>query len=367
MPKLVFAHQLRGVAALLIVITHYFGVYYGAQGVVAMVTVSPDLHFVAADWVRHMDFPVLKGPFGVAVFFLISGFVIPFSLQKSKQAGFLLARAFRIYPTYIACLAIGLLAVTLSSRYWHQPFAPDWSQMAANAGLVHNLLGFGTFDTINWTLAIEIKFYLLAAACAPALLRSKPLVLAVLAAAIVGLNLLLPATAGYPALQPLLPMLATDLNYVLFMLIGVLFYQHYHGLIGVAQLAAGAVLLLGAFLLAWRLGTQHDQVPVLAEYYVYALITFSLCYALRDRFHPLPVLDFLADISYPLYAVHPLVGYTLTKILMHQGLPFGAAVSVTLACVIALAWLLHRTVETQSNRYGKTFSTALGRRPAYMK
>ncbi|MES2351947.1 MAG: acyltransferase [Pseudomonadota bacterium] len=356
MPKLVFAHQLRGVAALLIVITHYFGVYYGAQGVVAMVTVSPDLHFVAADWVRHMDFPVLKGPFGVAVFFLISGFVIPFSLQKNKQAGFLLARAFRIYPTYIACLAIGLLAVTCSSRYWNLPFAPDWMQMAANAGLVHNLLGIGTFDTINWTLAIEIKFYLLAAVCAPALLRSKPLVLAAIAAAVVGLNLL-PAAAA----------LSTDLNYILFMLIGVLFYQHYQGLIGTVRLAIGAVLLLGAFLLGWRLGTQHDQVPVLAEYYVYALLTFGLCYALRDRFRPLRVLDFFADISYPLYAVHPLVGYTLIKILMQRGLPFGAAVSLTLTCVVALAWLLHQTVETRSSGYGKKLAILLGRQPAYMK
>jgi peptidoglycan/LPS O-acetylase OafA/YrhL len=347
MTKLAFAHQLRGIAALLIVITHYFGVYYGAQAVVAQITASPDLHLVAAGWVRHLDFPLFKGPFGVAVFFLISGFVIPFSLRKNSATGFLLARALRIYPTYIACLAMGLLAVTLSSRYWNMPFAPDWAQLAANAGLVHNLLGIGTFDTINWTLAIEIKFYLLAAVCAPALLRSKPLVLAAIAAAVIGLNLL-PAAA-----------LSTDLNYILFMLIGVLFYQHHQGLIGTARLAIGAVLLLGAFLLGWRLGTQHDQVPVLAEYYVYALVTFGLCYALRDRFRPLRVLDFFADISYPLYAVHPLVGYTLIKILMQRGLPFGAAVSIAFACAIALAWALHKTVETASSNYGKKLSAQL--------
>lgn len=359
MPKLIFANQLRGLAALLIVITHLFGVYYGAQGVVATITASPDLHLVAPAWVPYMDFPYLKGPFGVAVFFLISGFVIPFSLQKNSAGGFLLARALRIYPTYIACLAIGLLTVTLSSRYWNLPFTPNWTQMAANAGLMHNLLGIGTFDTINWTLAIELKFYLLAALCARAMVGSKPMVFALIAAVVIGLDLALPAL-GSPALSAL----STDLNYVLFMLIGVLFHQHYRGLIPAWHLALGALLMLGAYLLAWRLGTQRDQVPVLAEYYVYALVAFALCYALRERFRPFKPLDFFADISYPLYAVHPLLGYTLIKMMMDQGLPFGAAISATLCLVIALAWCLHKTVERTSNGYGKRLASITRARAA---
>lgn len=355
MQKLVFAHQLRGIAALLIVITHYFGVYYGAQGVIAGLTASPDLHLVAPAWVPYMDFPYLKGPFGVAVFFLISGFVIPFSLRKQRGAGFLLARALRIYPTYIACLMLGLLAVSLSACYWQLPFPPDWARIAANALLVHNLANFGTYDAVNWTLAIELKFYLLAALCAPALVQRKPAVLALVAAAIIGVGLLQPHLT---ALQPFLGALSTDLNYVVFMLIGVLFYQHYQGLLTSAGLAGGALLLLAAFLLAWRIGPQRDQVPVLAEYYVYALIVFGACYALRERFRPVHVLDFLADISYPLYAVHPLLGYVMLKLLMQHGLPFGPAVCITLASAVALAWLLHRVVETPCTAWGKKLAAA---------
>lgn len=350
MQKLVFAHQLRGIAALLIVITHYFGVYYGAQGVVAMLTASPDLHLVAPAWLPYMDFPYLKGPFGVAVFFLISGFVIPFSLQKQHGAGFLLARALRIYPTYIACLTLGLLAVTLSALHWQLPFPPDWKRIAANALLVHNLANFGTYDAVNWTLSIELKFYLLAALCAPALVQRKPAVLALLTTVIIGLGWLQPHAV---ALQPLLGALSSDLNYVIFMLIGVLFYQHYQRLLSTAALVGGATLLLAAFLLAWRIGPQGAQVPVLAEYYVYALLVFGAGYALRERFRPLRTLDFLADISFPLYAVHPLVGYVMLKLLMQHGLHFGPAVCVTLASAVALAWLLHHIIETPSTAWGK--------------
>lgn len=357
MQKLVFAHQLRGIAALLIVITHYFGVYYGAQGVVAMITASPDLHLVAPAWVAYMDFPYFKGPFGVAVFFLISGFVIPFSLQKQRGVRFLLARALRIYPTYIACLTLGLLALLVSANYWQQPFPADWQRIAANALLVHNLVNLSSYDAVNWTLAIELKFYLLAALCAPALVQRKPAVLALIAAAIIGMGLLAPHAA---ALQPFLTALSSDLNYVPFMLIGTLFYQHYQRLLSTAVLMGGALLLLGAFLLAWRIGPQREQVPVLAEYYVYAVMVFGACYALRERFHSLRLLDFLADISYPLYAVHPLVGYVMLKLLMQQGLPFGPAVCLTLASAIGLAWLLHIVIEKPSNALGKRLAAARG-------
>jgi peptidoglycan/LPS O-acetylase OafA/YrhL len=356
MQKLIFAQQLRGIAALLVVITHYFGIYYGAQGVVATITASPELHLVAPAWVAYMDFPYFKGPFGVAVFFLISGFVIPFSLQKQRGARFLLARGLRIYPTYIACLTLGLLAVLLSAHYWQQPYTVDWQRIAANALLLHNLVNLNSYDAINWTLAIELKFYLLAALCAPALVQRKPAVLALIAAAIIGLGLLPPHAA---ALQPFLGALSSDLNYVPFMLIGVLFYQHYQRLLSSAGLVGGALLLLGAFLLAWRIGPQGDQVPVLAEYYIYAVVVFGACYALRERFRSLRLLDFLADISYPLYAVHPLVGYVMLKILMQQGLSFGLAVCLTLASAIGLAWLLHIVIEKPSNALGKKLATSL--------
>ncbi|MCQ4062259.1 acyltransferase, partial [Klebsiella pneumoniae] len=40
------------------------------------------------------------GAFGVALFFLISGFVIPFSFVKATWLSFLVGRFFRIFPLY---------------------------------------------------------------------------------------------------------------------------------------------------------------------------------------------------------------------------------------------------------------------------
>ena len=368
MGKIVFAQQLRGIAALLIVITHYFGVYYGMQPVVAAVTQSPELHLLPAGWVQYLDFPLLKGPFGVAVFFLISGFVIPFSLQKFSSPAFLLARLFRIYPTYLCCLAIGMLTVCASAHYWGLPFVLSKKALLANALLLHNLLGYASLDTVNWTLAVEIKFYLLAALCAGALLRGRLLVLVALAAGVVGFDALLPSLAAMPALQAAttaLSALAVDANYICYMLIGVLFYHHIRGALSTARLALGSLLLLAAFSLAWKLGPQQGSFAVISVYYDYAYVAFALCYAARRHFRPLRVLDFLADISYPLYVVHSLTGFSLLKILMDRGLPFGAAVTIVLPLVIALAYLLHIGVELRSTAWGKRLAGAVWRaRPA---
>lgn len=361
MTKLIFANQLRGLAALLIVITHYFGVYYGAQNVVAGVTHSPELHLQAASWVQYMDFPFFKGPFGVAVFFLISGFVIPFSLQKTNRAGFLVARVLRIYPTYLCCLALGLICVELSSRYWQLPYTIEWPRLLSNGLLLHNLVGYASLDTVNWTLAVELKFYLVAALYWPAL-RQRPLVaLAGIGTAILGLAWALPLLQGWPKYALLLITgIASDLNYLLFMLIGTLFYQHLHGQLRWPTLLAGALLLWLAFLLGWHLGPQHDQAPVLAPFYGYAVLVFAACYSLRGHFRPIPLLDFLADISYPLYAVHALLGYSLMKVLMDKGWAFGPAVSAALLTAMGLAWLLHISIERYSSELGKLWTQQLG-------
>lgn len=340
---------MRGIAALLIVITHYFGTFYGAQGFVSAVTFSPDLHLAAADWVRHMDFPYLKGPFGVAVFFLISGFVIPFSLEGRRAPQFLLARAFRIYPTYFVALAFSMAALYLSSRYWGQAFGHDALAIATNALLLNNLAGIGSLDPINWTLSIEIKFYLLAALAAPLLLRKGFGALALLASALLAL------VAGAATLHagPALTALAMEMNYVLFMLVGVLFYQHFNGAFGYLGLLLRSLVLLGMFALGWSLGSQQEQFPVITAYYFYAYAAFLAAYAARGWFRPLRVLDYLADISYPLYITHSLMGFALLKVLLHAGLGFPLAVSLTIAAALAVATALHRLVEVPSNAMGK--------------
>lgn len=357
MKKFIFANQLRGIAALLVVMTHYFGTFFAEQDLLAARTFSIKQHLVKAPWVHLFELEY-QGPFGVALFFLISGFVIPFSLRKSSVAGFLVNRALRIFPTYACCLGLGTLAIFLGSRYWNQPFGYDVKVLAANALLVFNLLGQPSMDAVNWTLAIEVKFYLLMALGGAALLRPGVgwLLAALAAAAALTFN----GTRGVPIATPLL----MELNYIVFMLAGCLFHQHVSGLISTRALVARALLVVGVFSYTWSIGPQQGQFPAVTIWYYCAFAVFALCYALRERFRPVPVLDFLAAVSYPLYCVHALFGYSAMKILIDQGCRYGVAVLVTLACTLLLAYAVHITVENGSNALGRRWGAALSRRRA---
>jgi peptidoglycan/LPS O-acetylase OafA/YrhL len=359
MNKFVFANQLRGLAAILVVMTHYFGTYFAEQALLAQRTFSPDLHLKPAPWVHLLELPY-QGPLGVAIFFLISGFVIPFSLQKNTTAGFLLHRALRIFPTYACCLALGMLAVWLSARYWGQPFSYQGDVFAANALLIHNLLGYPSVDAVNWTLSIEFKFYLLAAVGALAVFkRHIGWLLGFLAVAML-------ATWGQahtPTLPSYFITLTMELNYLVFMLTGIQFHKHVTGLITTRGLAVRVALILATFCVTWSLGPQQGQFPDITLFYFCAVAVFAASYLARDRFRPRPLLDFFAAISYPLYCVHSLFGYCMLKFLMGGlGLPFVVSVLLTLPCTITLAWLVHRTVETGSNRLGRLWSAALFQR-----
>ncbi len=108
--------------------------------------------------------PVLAlapGIFGVALFFLISGFVIPMSLTRGTSAReFIARRLFRIFPTYCAVLA----AVVLLGLWG---FAP-WQAALRDgglAGLLVNILLVQEYTDhppllgVSWTLSLEFVWY----------------------------------------------------------------------------------------------------------------------------------------------------------------------------------------------------------------
>lgn len=352
--KVIFADQLRAVAALCVMIVHLLGSYWLARDVVAHHVFAPVLEGPSSRSLQLISPSYFNfGPFGVALFFLVSGFVIPFSLAKATRMRFLAARALRIYPTYFACLCLSLLVIWLSSRFWDVAFGWDMRQVVLNALLVHNLTGVESIDMVNWSLAIEIKFYLIACMMAPWIARGRILPALLLSA---GLALFIGCVA-YLLPADFLPLqmkfLAHDLLFIPFMLVGTMYSFHFRGLITRSQLAVSAVALLGIFIAAWPHSILKDQFPLVPLNYFYAFAIFSVAYACRRYCRPIKPLDWLASISYPLYALHSLVGYASLRFLMAQGIGYCPALAVAAAIIIAIAYVVHRMVEIPTQGWGK--------------
>lgn len=170
--RLAHLDTLRFVAAALVVFQHLFEHRPGFAGEVLV--------------------PLGPGVAGVALFFFISGFVIPFSVGDRIDVGrFFVRRVFRIYPLFlvaIVMLVIGALTGFLPQWRWIVDAPPKaW---LANLLLIQDFVGQKAFLGVTWTLAIELIWYAGFAIClvwckdraADALDRIVPVSLIVLAA-----------------------------------------------------------------------------------------------------------------------------------------------------------------------------------------
>ena len=354
-----FANQLRGFAALSVALSHLVGVYWIIPDVVSAVTFSPNqagpapaalLQVVAYPWFNF-------GPFGVAVFFLISGFVIPFSLEKHTRLSFAAARLLRIFPTYIAAFLLEMAVLYAASLAWRRPFAYGTETIVTNALLIYDLVGQPSVDLVNWTLSVELKFYLLAMLLLPAIRQGRAgALVAAGTAVLVGNGLMAAGLLGDVGAPPSTVSYTVSSHSVClaYMLIGVAFNFHGRQLIGGWALAVTVAVLTALFLSSWRLSVWSGQFPVVTLNYLYALVLFTALYAGRQFVPANPVVDAMAAISFPFYVVHSLLGYSLLRALtVGAGLGYYPAAAITLPTLLLVAAGLHIAVERPTARAGQ--------------
>lgn len=148
MNSLVSIQVLRAIAAWLVVFYHEY-----------------DLLFI-----RQFQHYPQSGYFGVDVFFVISGFIMVYSLahRDSGAREFFLRRVIRIVPAY---WFYTLLMVFFSGLYVEEFSYTKWDLSTLWASLLffvtNNPSGIGHFPllTVGWTLSFEMFFYVLLSLC----------------------------------------------------------------------------------------------------------------------------------------------------------------------------------------------------------
>jgi len=108
------------------------------------------------------------GNLGVPVFFVISGFILPYSLWKghyrlSDFGRFVAKRVIRLDPPYFAAILLAVMigyATGVSSYPGGGPFAVTPVQLLLHLGFLNVFAGQPWVIGVFWTLAIEFHFYL---------------------------------------------------------------------------------------------------------------------------------------------------------------------------------------------------------------
>jgi peptidoglycan/LPS O-acetylase OafA/YrhL len=369
--RIEFANSLRGIAAVSVVIAHHVEAFWIGQPVVAVLTGMPALSF-APPWfaTAFSALPLSFAAFGVGLFFVISGFVIPFSLVRYDARAFLTGRLLRIYPTYWVGFSVSVAAVLIGNVLvgGTPPFNAGQAALHYLPPL-RAILYSKPIDGIIWTLEIELFFYLVCALLAGAIGRGDRRV-GLAPFALFALWLPFYAFCGHPpaGLEKLagrLEFIAVYLPFMIFMFTGVALNFRQRGLISRGLAGAWIAACVAMFMAAWATkflgpGWAGLLVGVIEpESYLAALALFLAAMAAQDFFKAHPAFRFIADISYPLYVVHGLGGYVMLQLMAGRGVEPHLALGITLVAVFAAAWAIHHFVETPTHRYGQNLARGI--------
>lgn len=319
--RVVELDALRGLAALAVVVYHYTTFY--------------------AQQVGHVDplpFAFAAGNYGVHLFFLISGFVIFMTLERTRSAmDFVVSRFSRLYPAYWVAMAI-TAAVVFSIGLPAQKL--PLRDILLDLTMIQEILGAENLDGSYWTLEVELFFYaqMLFWFVAGQLKRIHWIIGAWLVLAIIYGQ----ATQHHMHFSYTMRELLI-LRHIPFFALGILFYRLWsrpgeRGL-NTAMVALSLVAI----------GLAYPPVYLLAGMACCAIFLLFVGGRLQWlRFAPFTS---LGAISYSLYLLHQAIGIALIHLLEHNGVPTALAVLLTLVTVIALASMVTFLVERPAMRW----------------
>lgn len=356
---------LRGLAALAVVAYHFLVRW-------AEPHFNPTLYY-------HGDFfadffPLqIAGRFGVCLFFLISGYVIMMTLERSKGLmDFTGRRAARLWPAMLFCATASMLIINLSGSAYVYPNVERWhvttweyvsSIFFIPPDLTADIFGYTQSDRprwvegVYWTLWAEVRFY-----------------------AVIALAWWLSPRNHFIWVWCAIQAISTSIGFMTHMGIG-----DGSPIRGMASLVFQpnelAWFTLG--LVAWKARSAVNQLPLwiagglaafaLAQGHV---IDFNQGVGLGDRalrtlalyaFVATPFVLFLTGsvllkpltwkpiiavglASYPLYLFHERPGMAYLYWLNEAGVPPWIAVIIAVSATIVFALLIHRFIEEPGKR-----------------
>lgn len=313
MQRLLFLDSLRGLAALSVVFFHYTSVYRSLYG---------------HSFSEQYDFGF--GLYGVELFFMISGFVIFFSLSKIKTGkDFLFNRAVRLYPAYWVSV---LLTFSCVQFFGLEGLGTSFTDLLVNLTMFQKLVGVPDVDGVYWSLFSEWMFYLMMLVLFVTKKLDKMLWVGALW---LGLNFINIHFFHFGSVSRLF-----NLYHGVFFYSGILFYllktdPERKRVVHLHLLAAFAVALSFFALKGWA------DMLVVASFY----IVFYLSLSGKMEFMVNKPLLFLGSISYALYLIHQYLGF----IVLNQIKPyFGDSLLIVVPPIIVsitLAYLITRYVE----------------------
>lgn len=282
-PRLEFLDCLRFFAALAVIIQHVFE------------RVSPTFGWFCSNYFQF-------GAYGVTLFFLTSGFIIPVSLEKYRSLKkFWTGRIFRLYPLFFLSLILKLTYLLITGSKSVDITAIT---ILGNISMLAKFMGIPLIEGLYWTLNLEMAFYISVSGLFLIGMLQRSLLLAYCA---LGLSVVVGVV--FSGILHLFDSGWMLVIYFATMFVGTVFYRCMKGVVTVNALLGViavtlCVLFANTYLNLYNIGDigefgSKGFWPVTNALFG-AYLTFSIFYCFRKRSYPKQFVYFGA-ISYSLY------------------------------------------------------------------
>jgi len=309
----------------------------------------------------HPNLQVLGlGLTGVELFFVISGFVIFLTIERTASyKSFLLSRFARLYPAYWVCVTLTTACIILWSWLVKVPIHfPHLTDYLVNITMFQYYTSVKSIDGVYWTLAVEMLFYFFILLIYLFKLIRKIEFVGFLTVLFCLLFETVVKTSAYPLYVVLGRYLPILLYFPLFMA-GIVFYKIKFHNTSVYRLLLLALCLITQILLFSSTG----KIQFITQFqYAIAMGTIFLVFLLycfnKLNFIVNGVTSFMGSISYSLYLIHGYISvFILIPILTHSRyfhINFWIAVLFIVTPIMLIAaTLINKLVEVPAMRYIK--------------
>jgi peptidoglycan/LPS O-acetylase OafA/YrhL len=309
---------LRGVAAVAVMLFHY-------------TTRISELYPMGQDpW-----FSVPHGHYGVNLFFIISGYVIFMTLQRTRAPmDFVVSRFSRLFPAYWAAVVI---TFTVTSWLGLPGKTVSAAQAAGNLLMIHGFFKIPHVDGVYWTLEVELLFYagMLALFMRGQLVRVHTWLWLAL-----GLRLVYHLALEWAGVNlPWTIYRFLILAYIPWFALGVAAFLTVHPRDAQDPRKSLALALGAVTLIALTAGAAEGMLAAVLVWVVFAAATRKLPWLGH------PVMVWLGTISYTLYLLHENIGWAVQLRLRDAGVDRNLAILMVVVLSLALATALTRWVE----------------------